>query len=422
MNPHAVSRRLFLRAAGVCLGLPLFECSLLGAAAKPVNRRCMVAINHTLGLHGPNFFPEKPGRDYSMPPYMKALETFRNDFTVFSGVSHPEVDGGHSAGNSFLTAAPHPGNPNFRNSVSLDQVVAERFSGEHRFDSVILATHGGQSLSWTPNGVMLSADSSPARVFKRLFLEGSKKEVDAQVGRLRKGKSIMDTVRGRAQELEKTLGGNDRDKLDEYLTAVRGCERKLLNAEAWLHRPRAKVKAAPLTDIANRADAIGRSRLMYDLVHLALQADSTRAITLQIDGIGEVPANIPGVDQGHHALSHHGRDPQRIEQLQRIELELMRTFAGFLGKLKGTREEGETLLDRTMIVFGSNLGNASSHDNHNLPILLAGGGFRHGQHLAFDTKKNAPLCNVYVSMLQQFGLEIDRFGSSTGTMKGLEPA
>jgi hypothetical protein len=422
MKLSSLSRREFLRAAGVCLALPTFEgmLSAAPAAARSGGRRRMVAINHSLGIHGPFFFPKEQERGYELPPYLKVLEDFRDDFTVFSGISHPEVDGGHSSESSYLTAVPHPGYPNYRNSVSLDQLVAERYSGENRFDSLILSTAGGRSLSWTRNGVMLQASCRPAEVFKRLFLEGSKKEVDAQVYRLRKGKSIMDTVRGRAQELEKSLGGHDRDKLDEYTTAVRSCEKKLLNAQEWIKRPKPKVDVAPPMDIADHADMIGRARLMYDLIHLALQTESTRAVTLVVEGIGEVPTGIP-VDLGHHALSHHGLDPKRIEGLQRIELELMRAFRDFLTKLKNTKEEGETLLDRTMILTGSSLGNASSHDTHNLPMLLAGGGFRHGRHLAFDTKKNAPLSNVFVSMLQQLGLEIDKFGTSTGTLRGLEP-
>ena len=187
-----------------------------------------------------------------------------------------------------------------------------------------------------------------------------------------------------------------------------------------MNKPKPRVDVPPPTDIANYEDVIGRCRSMFDLMHLALQTDSTRIVTLQIHGAGGIPPEVKGAEVGYHGLSHHGQDPTRLAQLRILEKALMTTFAAFLAKLQGTNEDGANLLDRTSVLLGSALGNASSHDNHNLPILLAGGGFRHGQHLAFDPKKNAPLSNLFVSILQQMGLD-DKFRSSTGTIKGLEP-
>jgi hypothetical protein len=155
-------------------------------------------------------------------------------------------------------------------------------------------------------------------------------------------------------------------------------------------------------------------------MHLALATDSTRVITLYICGASPDVPPLPGVSIGYHGLSHHGQDPKRLAQLAIIESEMMKAFAEFLTKLQGTTEEGTSLLDQTAILVGAGMGDAASHDNRNLPILLAGGGFRHGQHLAFDPKKSEPLCNVFVSVLQQMGLETDKFGSSTGRIKGLE--
>jgi len=154
------------------------------------------------------------------------------------------------------------------------------------------------------------------------------------------------------------------------------------------------------------------------LIHLALQTDSTRLITLMLLGTSLVPP-VPGVSLGHHDLSHHGQDPKKIEQLKAVEIEKMKTFRDFLKKLKDTKEDGETLLDRTSVFFSSNLGNASNHSTKNLPVILAGGGFKHGQHLAFDPAKPPPLSNLFVSMLQRTGIEADKFGSSTGTLTGL---
>jgi hypothetical protein len=189
-------------------------------------------------------------------------------------------------------------------------------------------------------------------------------------------------------------------------------------AKEWAKKPKPKVDAKPPQNPPN-VDLGARCRTWFDLTHLAFQTDSTRLVTILLNGSSQGAPPIPGVSQGHHDLSHHGQDPGKIAQLRLVELEVMKTIAEFLGKLKGTPEEGGNLLDRTMVFFGSNLGNASNHATKNLPILLAGGGFKHGEHLAFDPKSPPPLCNLFVSMLQRLGLPIDRFGSSTGTLTGL---
>jgi hypothetical protein len=423
MQQHSLSRRRFLKAAGVCLALPVFESAFptaQAAAAAASARRRFIGIDVSLSFHGPFFFPKEAGRDYTLSPYLEPLAALRDRFTVFSGVSHPEVDGGHSADMSFLTAAPHPGLPTFRNTISLDQLAAEKFRGRTRFDSLALSS-AGASISFTGNGVRVPGYDKPSVLFAQLFLKGSEKEIKQQAERLTKGKSILDAVQDQARELEKGFGAGDRQKLDEYLTAVRECEKSLAHAKSWLSTPKPTVKMAPPQDITNGDDVVGRCGLMFDLMHLALQTDSTRFITFYVhDGAGGVPPNLPGVEAGYHGLSHHGLDPKRIAQLRIIELALMKTIGGFLTKLNGTKEESGTLLDQTTVLLGSGMGSAASHDNHNLPVLLAGGGFRHGQHLAFDTRRNAPLCNVFVSVLQWLGLEVDKFGSSTGTMKGLE--
>jgi hypothetical protein len=288
---------------------------------------------------------------------------------------------------------------------------------ETRYGYLALST-GGNSLSWSRGGVRIPADDRPSSVFARLFLEGTADEMRGQVQKLKDGQSILDTVRGDARRLERELGPQDRTKLDEYFSSVRELEGRLTKAEEWTNKPKPKVDAPPPRDIVDRADFAGRSKLMYDLVHLALATDSTRLITLMITGTNLVPP-IPGISTDWHNLSHHGLDGQKIEQLKIIEQAEMKLLAELLGNLKRTREEGDTLLDRTMVLYGSNLGNSSSHDTRNMPILLAGGGFRHAGHLAFDPKRNYPLPNLFVSMLQQLGLEIDSFASSTGTMRSL---
>jgi hypothetical protein len=276
-------------------------------------------------------------------------------------------------------------------------------------------------LSWTRSGALVPSDSFPSSVFARLFLEGRPDEREAQVRRLRDGQSILDAVGEQAKSLQPRLGSGDRDKLDEYFNSVRELERGLANSEAWSQRPRPRVTVAPPQNIQNPADVVGKARLMFDLMHLAIQTDSSRLFTLLLLGTSLVPP-IPGVNLGHHDLSHHGQDPAKIAQLRTVELEKMRTFRAFLAKLKETREGESNLLERTSVFFSSNLGNASSHSTRNLPILFAGGGFRHGQHLAFDATNPPPLSNLYVSMLHRLGINAERFGSSNGTLRGLEMA
>ncbi len=412
-----LNRRHFLRAAGVSLALPWLDAFADSPAAGPPRR--MVSICTPLGLHAPFLFPQQTGRDYQLTPYLDVLRDFRSDFTVISGLAHPEVGSSHDSIYSFLTAAPHPEiRAGFRNSISLDQLAAEHVGGATRFPTLVLSCEGF-SLSWTRSGALVPSDSFPSSVFARLFLEGRPDEVAAQARRIRDGRSILDAVGAQAKSLQPRLGNADRDKLDEYFSSVRELERGLARSEEWSRRPRPRIDARPPQDNRNPADVVGKAQLMFDLIHLALQTDSTRLVTLLLLGTSLVPP-IQGVSLGHHDLSHHGQDPNKINQLRTVEIEKLRTFRSFLAKLKETREQDESLLDRTMVFFSSNLGNASSHSTRNLPIILAGGGFRHGQHLAFNAANSPPLSNLYVTMLQRLGIEADRFGSSTGTLSGLE--
>lgn len=418
-----IDRRRFLHAAGVAVALPWLEVLAppRASAAAADARRRMVCICTPLGLHGPNFFPDGVGENYTPSPYLEVLHDLRDDFTVISGLAHPEVESGHDSIFSFLTAAPHPERrAGFRNSISVDQLAAEHLGGRTRYASLSLSAEGF-SLSWTRSGAIVPADTSPARVFARLFLDGRPDEVQAQVRRLREGRSVLDRVRDQARQMQSRLGAADREKLDEYFTSVRELEQRLATADEWSRRPKPKVDAEPPRDVTNPADLVGRTRLMFDLAHLALQTDSTRLITILLLGTSLVPP-IPGVSDGHHNLSHHGQDPQKLQQLKIVELEKMKMLRDLLLKLKRSQEDGASLLDRTMVFFSSNLGNASSHSCRNLPVLLAGGGFRHGRHLAFDPSRSPPLSNLYVTMLQHLGLEVDKFGSSTGTLPELEPA
>jgi len=417
-------RRAFLRCAGVAMALPWLDAFAPRRAFADIAapRRRMICICTPLGLHPPDFFPEKPGKDYALSPYLEVLKDLRNDFTVVSGLAHAGMSPGfaHQASASFLTGAPGAGRPGFRNSISLDQFAAEKIGGHTRFASLALTAEGA-GLSWTRTGALVPAAISPAKVFAKLFLDGNPDEVKAQVTRLADGRSILDDVRDQAKSVRSGLGAEDRDKLDEYITSVRELEQRLARDETWAKTPKPKVGVAPPQDIVNAADLIGRSRLLFDLTHLALQTDSTRLVTIMLAGTTFVPP-IPGVTLGHHDLSHHGKDAGKLAQLKVVEIETMKTLRDLLTKLKQSKEDGSTLLDRTTVFLGSNLGDGSSHSVRNLPVLLAGGGFRHGKHLAFDPQNPPPLCNVFVSMLQRLGIEADKFSTGKRTLTGLEPA
>jgi hypothetical protein len=421
-----ISRRSFLRAAGVSLALPWLEGRAFGVtgpggAAGATPPRRMVCICTPLGLHAPNWLPATAGRDYASTPYLDVLKAFRDDFTVVSGLAHPDIENSHDSGFSFLTAAPHPERrAGFRNTISLDQFAAERIGTETRFPSLVLSGEGF-GLSWTRSGAPVPSDFSPSRLFARLFVEGRPEEVAAQARRLRDGRSILDAVGEQAKALKSDLGHRDRDKLDEYFTSVRELEGRMAKGEEWAQKPKPKVDAAQPQDVPDAGDLIGRTRLLFDLTHLALQTDSTRLVTIMLSGASTVPP-IPGVTMAHHDLSHHGQDPAKLAELKTVETQKLKLLRDLLAKLKQTGEQGGTLLDHTMVFFGSNLGNASNHSCQNLPVLLAGGGFRHGQHLAFAPDRPPPLSNLYVSMLQRMGIDADRFGSSTGTLTGLEAA
>jgi len=423
----ALSRRQLLQGFGAAaIGLPLLDamCPTMyrrAEAAEAQSPKRFVAACATLGFHTPFLNPAQAGADYELTPYLQILQKHKDYFTVFSGMSHREQQGdsGHASEMTWLTSAQRPGLAGFRNTVSLDQFFAEKVGAETRYPSLVLST-SGRSMSWTASGVEIPGETSPLRLFRALFMTGTPQEVAQEMRKLERGRSILDTVLGQAKKLERDVGSKDRNKLDEYLSAVRDLESRLQISEGWVNKPKPTTEAKEPRDIADRSDAIGKQRLMYDMIALALQSDSTRNITFQLSGMNAVPT-IDGVKNDWHNLSHHGKDPEKIAELQVIEAAEFTAFEEFLSKMRLIEENGRPLLDQTAILFGSNLGNASSHDWHNVPTIVAGGSFRHGQHLAFDEKNNLPLANLFVSLAQHMNMEVDRFGNSTsGGVAGFE--
>jgi hypothetical protein len=409
---NTLDRRAFLKgAAGVCLALPLLEamggkCS----AAEGDKPRRMVAIQTNMGILPQYFFPEKAGRDYTLSPYLERLAKHRDNFTVFSGVSLPGVTGGHAAERCFLTGTPHP-ERGFRNWVSLDQFAAERIGNETRFPSLVLAmTNENSTLSYTRSGAPIPAEKSAKNLFQKLFVQGKPEEVEANVEMLRQGRSMLDFVSDQAKRLNDSLSHSDQQRVDQYFTSVRELERRMKSAEAWEYKPKPKVTAKMPEDITDAREFVQRTQIFYDVMKLALETDSTRTISLFVD------------TTVIHNITHHGNRPEVLADLKSKEEGQFDALNNFLTAISEVKEEGQPLLDRTMVLYGTCMGSANSHSNINLPVMLAGGGFKHGQHLAFDTKNNYPLSNLFVSMLQRLGIETQEFSTGKGTMSGLEMA
>jgi len=416
-----IPRRSMLKAAGAILALPWLDAmtpAFAKEAAKQPPRR-MIAINVDLGFIPDRFFPEQAGRSYELSESLKELVEFREDFTVFSGLHHPGTGGQHNADRCFLTAATHPTRPGFKNTISLDQRMADEIGFHTRWPSAALRVGpGSNSLSYTADGVRVPAIERPSDVYKALFVQGSPEEVHRQVQRLRNGQSLMDQFAAEISRLKRDVGNADRQRLDQYFSSLRELETRLEAQEAWVNTPKPKVEVPVPKDNTSPGGLVPKTRMLYDMARLALETDSTRVITILVNQAFNPKVDLPGVDVPHHALTHQAS--QKGDELAIIERAQMKCLAGLLTDLRAVEEQGRSLLDSTMVLHGSNLGNAARHDGNNLPMLLAGGGFRHGSHLAFDRKHNEPLANVFVSMLQRMGIETDRFASSTGTLRGLE--
>ena len=417
------TRRRFLQGiGGSLLALPLLEAnSASGTFASP---KRITATGIFYGFVPQNFHPQQPGRNFQSPLLLKPLESHRDDYSVFSGLDH-NLSGGHNATKFFLSGIPTNQSKGFAEAnISIDQKAANFVGGETRYSSLSLDSDRGNehTLSWTRNGNNVQPIRSLEKLYRMLFRKENLQARNQAERQLEDRKSILDLAKFQADQFKKGLGQSDADKLDQYFTSVREFERRIEQSSLWLD------KEKPTTDYAlpHGADSLTlkeRTPLFYDLMTLALQTDSTRVISLAFTNLGKENGGLSGVNQGYHTLSHHGQVQAAIDELSIIESFHVAQFSRFLGKLKQVVEpNGKSLLDSTMTLLGSGMSNANSHSNRDLPVLLAGGGFKHGQHLHFarSGKQSTPLCNLYLSMLQNFGLEVDHFNTSSGTLTGLE--
>jgi hypothetical protein len=423
----ALHRRTLLKATGVALALPLLDAMrpALWAADQTVGEppRRFVGILTNQGIMPDFFFPKEAGKDYPSTPYLDLIKDHRDQMTVFSGVSLPGVDGGHASERCFLTAAPGASRASFRNTVSLDQVMVEHIGGGTRFSSLVLtAGSENSSISYTRSGAMIPPTRSPVQLYQRLFIEDTPEAKKAAHERLAQDRSLLDSLRERTKALEKGLGPDDKRMLDQYFAAIRDLETRLAAAENWVDRPKPKTEAKKPEEVTDHNKLITHSKAMYALIRLALEADSTRVVSFMINPTSCVPREIPGVASQVHEITHHGNRENVVAELRKVEEAQFRELDTFLSALKSVPQAGGTLLDRTAVLYGTNMGSANAHSNDNLPVLLVGGGFKHGSHLAFDRTNNHPLTNLHVTLLQRLGIPLDRFVSSTGTMPGLEMA
>jgi hypothetical protein len=416
ITPSKVDRRLFLRSAIATIALPSLEAfaAPAKAAARPKN---FVAIGTWLGWHQNAFFPKQAGRDYEMPTTLAPLSQQRDDFTIFSGLDH-RAPNGHGAWSNFLSGVT-PG------AYSLDQRIADEVGQKTRFPSIELTAGAGEvskSMSFTRQGVGLPMIQRPSVLYKQLFMSQADRARTEYL--LQSGRSSLDLVLEDALRLQRNLPSRDRDKLDEYFESFRSVEKRMGRQLESLNDPVPEPDyKLPNYDPITPNLQIEAETILYDLMTLALETESTHVMSLFLHGLGQVFSfEGEALSAGYHGLSHHGNDPRMIQDLVTIETAHIHCFSGFLKQLKDKKNpEGRSLLDDTVVLLGTGMGDASRHSNANLPTLVAGGGFQHGRHLAIDaSKKDAPLLgDLYVTLMQRLGMETDTFSNATRNMNQL---
>lgn len=412
------NRRHFLQAGAATLALPALESFAAPTESTEDRPKNFVAIGTYLGWYQNAFYPQQTGHDYEMPATLSPLKDYRNDFTVFSGLDH-RAGNGHGAWSNFLCGQ----SPK---THSLDQMMADSIGAKSRFASIQLVagasesnTKGGNAISFTRQGIALPMIQRPSVFYKQLFI--SKADRVRTEYMLRSGRSSLDVVLEDAMRLQKTLHGRDRNKLEEYFESLRAVETRMGRQLETINDPVPEPDyKLPSYDPVTPNLQIEAEQIMYDLMTLALETESTRVISFFLHGLGQVfTFDGKPVGSGYHGLSHHGNNPTMIRDLVKVETAHIHCLAGFLKQLKEKKNhEGKSLLDNTIVLLGTGMGDASRHSNANLPTLVAGGGFKHQGHVAVDrSKQGAPLLgDLYITLMQRLGMEVDSFSNASRNM------
>ena len=430
-----LSRRTVLRGLGVSLALPYLEAMLprtakAQAAADKIPPRAAF-LGYGIGMNMREFFPDGEGADAQLGRILQPLNQFKSQLTALSG-TYLEHGGSHQGDYVILTGNQGKKPTGIYNSISADQIAAQQLGQDTRFASLQMSIRRGtgyggvmNTMSWNRSGIPLAAENDPSAIFRKLFLvETARERLQRDKDNRRRG-SILDLVMGQAKSMESRVSKNDKQKLDEYLTSVRETETQLERNIDWSNKPKPEANLPDLGDYSRRydpfapnADYPSYAKLMYDLMALAFQTDSTRVITYMVRTEGGETFECHETTNGFHALTHHGNDPKRLDELAQVDVVNMRFLAGFLERLQSIREpDGKTLLDRTMVATASGMG--IDHSRDRLPVILVGGsalGVKHQTYVKLPD--NTPLSNVWRTMLDRMGVKIEgEFQDSTGLVR-----
>ena len=409
-STHLHRRRFVLQSVTGTLLLPSLASLATGAEAslsqrptkdsKQSDPRRFVAVGNLLGFQQKHFFPQESGKAYEDTTLLKPLMANRDKFTVYRGLDHG-LRGGHFAVHTFLSGVLHHESKNRHDgNMTLDQYLADKIGG----------IHGGCQMSWTRSGVRIPPITAPAELFDKLFKSDTPAQRARRARETQLQASILDSVLEEAKDLSQRINREDRNKLDEYFSSIRDVEKKIEIRKRWTKHPKPD---APFEKPAN-TNTVDDLPMLYELIALALQTDSTRVATLEIGG-SFLPQNL-GIERSYHSMSHHGNDKEVVANLITLETYQLEQFSKFLTRLSGMQTEYGSLLDSTAVLFGSGMGNGSSHTNSDLPIVLAGGGYESGEYKKVPTKgtQKIPLCNLFVDIAQRTGVQTESFGTSTG--------
>jgi hypothetical protein len=434
-----ISRRHVLRGLGVTLALPLLDCMRpLLAADKAVRPKRSVFIYLPNGVNTSAYEMLTAGEEYKLSKPLASLEKHRKVITPISGLHHPHGLGNHHNCSTIWLTGGKIG-PSERNTISVDQLMAQVTAPQTRFSSIEMSNQG-HSLAYSTDGIQLPAQASPGLVFREMFMEPQGGIAKQRRG-LKRRASILDAVLDESHSLGKQLGKDDRGRLEQYLTSVREVEIRTHRADKWLDTPRPKVDPGVQSKL-NRDVSLERLgeylRTMYDIIVLAFQTDITRVATFSTGNEGSGPA-VPeiGVRQDRHSLSHHNGNPKLMQDLQDSDAFNVKQFSYFLDRLGEVKDAHGPLLDTTMALYGSGMAYGHSHGNASLPIILAGGtklGLKHGRHIDFNLVKDfkgydkhpgiyhnpvngkARLSNLLLTMAQKMDVKTEKFADSSGTV------